>query len=98
MPHPHPIPSSRQFPDPHHFHNLERLGQEITQLAAHIHTATFQLLELIRGNAFSIQVANRNQGLDITPETLPPHWLGEEMDYSLAVTVLQSSDNVCDLP
>lgn len=45
---PHPIPSSRQFPDPQHFRNLERLGDEITELAAHIHAATFQLLELIR--------------------------------------------------
>jgi hypothetical protein len=48
MPHPHPIPSSRHFPDPQHFRDLERLGEEITELAAHIHAATFQLLELIR--------------------------------------------------
>ncbi|MBT8047229.1 MAG: HNH endonuclease [Gammaproteobacteria bacterium] len=48
MQHPRPIPSFRQFPDPDHFHDLERLGEEITQLAAHIHAATFQLLELIR--------------------------------------------------
>jgi hypothetical protein len=46
--HPHPIPSPRQFPDPQHFRDLERLGDEITELAAHIHAATFQLLELIR--------------------------------------------------
>jgi len=47
MPYPHPLPSSRQYPDPQHFRDLERLGEEITQLAAHIHAATFQLLELI---------------------------------------------------
>jgi hypothetical protein len=48
MHHPHPIPTSRRYPDPQHFRNLERLGEEITELAAHIHAATFQLLELIR--------------------------------------------------
>jgi hypothetical protein len=48
MPHPHPIPTSRHYPDPRHFQNLEHLGEEITELAAHIHAATFQLLELIR--------------------------------------------------
>ncbi len=48
MHHPHPLPTSRHFPDPQYFQNLERLGEEITELAAHIHAATFQLLELIR--------------------------------------------------
>jgi len=35
------------FPDPQHFHDLERLEDDITELAAHIHAATFQLLELL---------------------------------------------------
>jgi 5-methylcytosine-specific restriction endonuclease McrA len=48
MNHPHPIPTSRHYPDPGHFRDLERLGDEISELAAHIHAATFQLLELIR--------------------------------------------------
>ena len=48
MPHPHPIAPLHHYPDPQHFRNLERLGEEITQLAAHIHAATFQLLQLIR--------------------------------------------------
>jgi hypothetical protein len=48
MPHPPPIAALHRYPDPQHFRNLERLGEEITQLAAHIHAATFQLLELIR--------------------------------------------------
>ena len=43
----HPIPTSRHYPDPQHAQDLERLGDEITELAAHIHAATFQLLELI---------------------------------------------------
>ena len=47
MPHPHPIPTSRHYPDPQHFRDLERLGDDISELAAHIHAATFQLLELI---------------------------------------------------
>ena len=45
-----------------------------------------------RGNVVSIQATNRDRGLNITPETLPPHWLGEDMDYSLAVMALQSSE------
>ena len=45
---PHRLPTSRHYPDPDHFRDLERLGEEITELAAHIHAATFQLLELIR--------------------------------------------------
>ena len=47
MNHPHPIPTSRRFPDPQIHRDLGRLGDEITELAAHIHAATFQLLELI---------------------------------------------------
>ena len=48
MNHPHPLPTSRHYPDLNHARDLERLGEEITELAAHIHAATFQLLELIR--------------------------------------------------
>jgi hypothetical protein len=48
MQHPQIIPSPRQYPDLQHCRDLERLGDEITELAAHIHAATFQLLELIR--------------------------------------------------
>jgi len=46
--HPHPLPTSRHYPDLNHARDLERLGDEITELAAHINAATFQLLELIR--------------------------------------------------
>lgn len=35
------------FPDPQHFRHLERLEDDITELAAHINAATFQLLELV---------------------------------------------------
>jgi len=45
---PHCLPSARQYPDLQHQLDLNRLGEEITELAAHIHAATFQLLELIR--------------------------------------------------
>ena len=48
MKHPHPLPTSRHYPDLNHAQDLERLGEEITELAAHIHAATCQLLEMIR--------------------------------------------------
>jgi hypothetical protein len=35
---------------------------------------------------------NRKNGLDITPETLPPMWTGETMDYDLAILGLQSRE------
>ena len=41
-----------------------------------------------RGNVVSITAGNRNRGLDINPGTLPPLWLGENMDDSLAVSGL----------
>jgi hypothetical protein len=37
-----------------------------------------------RGNVDSIRLLNRQNGLDITHQTLPPHWLGERMDQDLA--------------
>ena len=42
------FPTPRQFPDPQRARDLERIGEAITELAAHIHAATFQLLKLIR--------------------------------------------------
>jgi hypothetical protein len=38
-----------------------------------------------RGNVFSIFAAHRQAGLDITPKTAIPDWLGERMDDSMAV-------------
>ena len=43
-----------------------------------------------RGNAEAIRVDNRNNGLDITSETLPPLWRGEIMDQDLAQLGMQS--------
>jgi hypothetical protein len=43
-----------------------------------------------RGNADTIRVDNRNNGLEITPETLPPLWRGEVMDQDLAQLGMQS--------
>jgi hypothetical protein len=37
------------------------------------------------GNVFSIFAAHRQAGLDITPKTPIPNWLGERMDDSMAV-------------
>ncbi|MDH3788239.1 MAG: HNH endonuclease [Xanthomonadales bacterium] len=73
---PHPIPSSRQYPDPRHFRDLERLGEEITQLAAHIHAATFQLLELIR--EFDEQQGWAGEGVNSCA-----HWLNWKCGMNL---------------
>ena len=69
MHHPHPLPTSRHFPDPQHFEDLERLGEEITELAAHIHAATYQLLELIR-------VFDEEKGWGGFGVNSCAHWLG----------------------
>ena len=45
-----------------------------------------------RGNVESIRINNRNNGLDITPETLPPLWRGERMDHDLAQLGMQSRE------
>jgi len=45
-----------------------------------------------RGNVVSIKRNNREKGLDITSETLPPMWTGETMDYDLAILGLQSRE------
>ena len=43
-----------------------------------------------RGNADTIRIDNHNNGLDITPESLPPLWTGEVMDRDLAQLGMQS--------
>ena len=48
MPNPLPydLPNTRSYPDAEHFKNLSRLGDDITEMAAHLDAGTFQLLEL----------------------------------------------------
>ena len=41
------LPSARHCPDPQHIEDLSRLGDEITEMAAHLAAGTCQLLELI---------------------------------------------------
>ena len=48
MKHPAPFLPHNGLPNPEHHLSLARLGEEITELAAHIHAATFLLLEKIR--------------------------------------------------
>ena len=48
MSHPHRRPTSRHYPDRDHFEDLSRLGNEITELAAHLDAGEFQFLSLIR--------------------------------------------------
>ena len=45
--HPSTLPSARHCPDPQHVKDLSRLGDEITEMAAHLAAGTCQLLELI---------------------------------------------------
>jgi len=47
IPHPHSLPHTRSYPDAEHFENLSRLGEDITEMAAHVDAGTFQLLEMI---------------------------------------------------
>jgi len=42
------LPSARHYPDPQHFEDLSRLGDEITEMAAHLAAGTCELLELIQ--------------------------------------------------
>ena len=44
---PSTLPSARHCPDPQHIEDLSRLGDEITEMAAHLAAGTCQLLELI---------------------------------------------------
>jgi hypothetical protein len=41
-----------------------------------------------RGNVVAIEIANRENGLDITPETSIPEWYGDRMDPEMAVDML----------
>ena len=45
--HPSTLPSARHCPDPQHIEDLSRLGDEITEMAAHLAAGTCQLLEFI---------------------------------------------------
>jgi hypothetical protein len=38
-----------------------------------------------RGNVFEMEAQNRQAGIEITPETTVPYWLGESMDCDMAV-------------
>jgi hypothetical protein len=93
MPLTHPIPTSHRYPDPQHFHDLERLGDEITELAAHIHAATFQLLELIR--AFDEQEGWAGEGVNSCA-----HWLNWKcgMNQGAAREKVRVAHALPDLP
>ena len=92
-PHPHPIPISRHYPDPQHFRDLERLGDEITELAAHIHAATFQLLELI--HEFDEQEGWSGEGVNSCA-----HWLNWKcgMNQGAAREKVRVAHALPDLP
>jgi len=37
------------------------------------------------GNVVALKAKNREKGLNITSNTLPPNWTGEKMDHQMAV-------------
>jgi hypothetical protein len=41
------LPNTHKFPDPNHFESMSRLGDDITQMAAHLDAGNYQLLMLI---------------------------------------------------
>jgi hypothetical protein len=45
-----------------------------------------------RGNAGAVLHLNRENGLQIDSNTLPPNWTGERMDLNMAVCGLQGCD------
>ena len=79
---------------------LERMGDEIAELSAHLDAATARLLTLIREfdvpepsavpddppNALRSQ--NQAHGLRLTPRSLKPLWVGERLDLGWAIDVL----------
>jgi len=76
------------LPDPEGHLRLARLETKITELAAHINAATFQLLKLICEY-------DEQDGMWVfkgkfTAETLPPLWRGEQLDQDLAQLGMQS--------
>jgi hypothetical protein len=90
---PHCIPSARQYPDLQHQQDLERLGNEITELAAHIHAATFQLLELVR-------LFDEEQGWGSDGVNSCAHWLNWKcgMNIGAAREKVRVSHALPDLP
>jgi len=70
------LPNTRNYPDHEHFNSLARLGDDITQMAAHLDAGTFQLLELI--GEF-----DENEGWHGTGINSCAHWLNWKCGMNL---------------
>jgi hypothetical protein len=78
MNHPHPIPSTRRYPDPQHFEDLSRLSDEITELAANLDAGEFQFLSLI--GIFDEEGGWHGPGINSCA-----HWLNWKCGISIGV-------------
>jgi hypothetical protein len=70
------LPSSRQYPDLQHFEDLSRLGDEITEMAAHLAAGTCELLELIH-------IFDEEEGLCFPGIAYSAHWLNWKCSMSM---------------
>jgi hypothetical protein len=70
------LPSSRQYPDLQHIEDLSRLGDEITEMAAHLAAGTCELLELI-------QIFDEEEGWCLPGIASCAHWLNWKCSMSM---------------
>ena len=72
------LPSSRRYPDLQHFEDLSRLGDEITEMSAHLTAGTCQLLEMI-------QIFDEEGGWHGTGINSCAHWLNWRCGMNIGV-------------
>ena len=72
------LPSSRSYPDLQHFEDLSRLGDEITEMSAHLTAGTCQLLEMI-------QIFDEEGGWHGTGINSCAHWLNWRCGMNIGV-------------
>jgi hypothetical protein len=70
------LPSSRQYPDLQHFQDISRLGDEITEMAAHLAAGTCELLELIH-------IFDEEEGWCFPGIASCAHWLNWKCSMSM---------------
>jgi hypothetical protein len=70
------LPSARQYPDLQHFEDLSRLGDEITEMAAHLAAGACELLELIH-------IFDEEEGWCLPGIASCAHWLNWKCSMSM---------------
>ncbi len=70
------LPSARKYPDLQHFEDLSRLGDEITEMAAHLAAGTCELLELIH-------IFDEEEGWSFPGIASCAHWLNWKCSMSM---------------